>query len=95
MPLKNFMLYHRCLFLFKLILLEKPNPYEKLEFVQSPRLPFILIIPMHGTSGSKSFFVRDISFWNKIPNAVKVQNSVVTYKTESKKYFKRPDLNLT
>ncbi|KAL5289496.1 hypothetical protein ACFFRR_009551 [Megaselia abdita] len=90
MPLKNFMMYHRCLFLFKLILLDEPKYlFDKLEFLRTPRFILNLIIPSNELHGpSKRFLVHDVRFWNAIPNDVKIRNSVPTYKTKSIHYFK-------
>jgi hypothetical protein len=96
MPLKNFMMYHRCLFLFKLLLLKKPiYLFEKLELVASPRFPLNLISPVHGyLRASRRFFVHDVCFWNAIPNDVKLYNSVNLYKSKSQTFFKNCDINL-
>lgn len=95
MPLKNFTMYHRCLFLFKLIFLGTPEYLrEKITLVISARFPLNVVIPRHlGLSASRRFFVHDVTFWNTIPNNVKNQSSVLTYKTKSLEFFKSIDLN--
>lgn len=95
MPLRNFLMFRRCLFMFKLINTNKRPDYlfEKLTFSRTARLPTNLKrTVVRSDTASRSFYAYDVDKWNSLPTTLKLCKNYDNFKTDCFNYFKNATL---